>query len=280
MALGLSTAFTTLFDAEVKSAYQATSVLRGTTRMRVGVEGNTIKFPKIGKGVATQRIPQADVTPLNVTYSQVSMNMVDYNAAEYSDIFNQQKVNFVERSELVQVVSNAIGRRLDQLILDAINASSTSLTVANSIGGSNTNINVAKLRRVKKLMDTNNVPPDGRFMCIHAAGLEGLLGETQATSVDYNSVRALVSGEVNSFLGMTFIVLGDRSEGGLAVDGSLDRTCFAWHKDAVGYGEGIGMRSEITYIAEKTSWLVNALFSANAVAIDDEGIVKITARES
>ena len=117
-------------------------------------------------------------------------------------------------------------------------------------------------------------------MCIHAAGLEGLLGETQATSVDYNSVRALVSGEVNSFLGMTFIVLGDRSEGGLAVDGSLDRTCFAWHKDAVGYGEGIGMRSEITYIAEKTSWLVNALFSANAVAIDDEGIVKITARES
>ena len=53
MALGLSTAFTTLFDAEVKQAYQAMSVLRGTTRMRVGVEGNTVKFPKIGKGVAT-----------------------------------------------------------------------------------------------------------------------------------------------------------------------------------------------------------------------------------
>jgi hypothetical protein len=41
--------------------------------------------------------------------------MEDWNAAEYSDIFMQQKVNFDERQELVQVVANAIGRRQDQL---------------------------------------------------------------------------------------------------------------------------------------------------------------------
>lgn len=280
MAQLISNAFVTLFDAEVKQAYQASRALAGLVRERNGVEGSTVKFPKIGKGSATIRVPQTDVSPLNVSYSQVTATMADWNAAEYSDIFQQQKVNFDERRELVQVVSNAIGRRMDQIILDALAASSTSLTVANSIGGTTTNLNVAKLRRAKKLLDANNVPMDGRCMIISASGLEGLLGETQTTSADYNSVRALVSGELDTFLGFKFVTIGDRSEGGLPIDGSLDRTCYAFHRDAVGMGIGMNQRTEINYVPEKTSFLVNSMFSAGAVAIDDEGIVKITCRES
>lgn len=280
MAIAVSNAFVTLFDAEVKQAYQGTRALAGLVRERNGVEGSTVKFPKIGRGVATVRIPQTDVTPLNVSYSTVTATMQDYNAAEYSDIFNQAKINFDERRELVSVVSNAIGRRMDQLLLDALAASSTSLTVANSVGGSTTNLNVAKLRRAKKLLDASNVPMDGRAMVISASGLEGLLGETQTTSADYNSVKALVSGEIDTFLGFKFVTIGDRSEGGLPIDGSLDRTCYAFHRDAVGFGIGINQRTEINYVPEKTSFLVNSIFSAGAVAIDDEGIVKITCRES
>lgn len=280
MAQGISNAFVTLFDAEVKQAYQAQRALAGLVRERNGVEGSTVKFPKIGKGSATIRIPQSDVTPLNVTYSQVTATLSDYNAAEYSDIFHQAKVNFDERRELVQVVSNAIGRRMDQLILDALAASSTSLTVSNDIGATDSNLNVAKLRRAKKLMDQYNVPAEGRVMIISAAGLEGLLGETQTTSTDYNSVQALVSGSIDTFLGFKFVTLGDRAEGGLPIDGSLDRTCYAFHKDAVGMGIGMAQKTEINYVPEKTSFLVNSMFSAGAVAIDDEGIVKITCRES
>lgn len=280
MAQLISNAFVTLFDAEVKQAYQASRALAGLVRERNGVEGSTVKFPKIGKGTATVRVPQTDVSPLNVSYSQVTATMADWNAAEYSDIFHQAKVNFDERRELVSVVSNAIGRRMDQIILDALAASSTSLTVANSVGGATTNLNVAKLRRAKKLLDQNNVPMDGRAMIISASGLEGLLGETQTTSADFNSVRALVSGEIDTFLGFKFVTIGDRAEGGLAIDGSLDRVCFAFHRDAVGMGIGMNQRTEINYVPEKTSFLVNSMFSAGAVAIDDEGIVKITCRES
>ena len=280
MSISLSNAFVTLFDAEVKQAYQGKAMLVPAVRQRRGVEGSTVKFPKVGRGVATVRVPQTDVTPLNVGFSSVTLTLADYNAAEYSDIFNQAKVNFDERQELVQVVANAMGRRQDQMILDALAASSTSLTVSNDIGGSDSNMNITKLREAKRLMDKNNVPPDGRNIIIHANGLANLLSETSVTSSDFNSVKALVQGELNTYLGFTFHVLGDRSEGGLAIDGSLDRSCFAFHKDAVGYGEGIAMRTEINYIAEKTSWLVNEVFSAGAVAIDDEGIVKITCRES
>ena len=279
MAINLSTAFVTLFDAEVKQAYQAQAVLRGAVRVRSGVEGSTYKFPKIGKGVAQVRVPQTDVAPLNVTYGQVTVTLADYIAAEYADIFMQAKVNFDERRELVQVVSSAIGRRQDQIILDALSASSTSLTVGNDIGGTDSNLNVAKLREAKRLLDGNNVPMDNRHIIIHADSLASLLSETSVTSSDFNTVKALVSGEVNTFLGFTFHTLGDRSEGGLPIDGSSDRTLYAFHRDAIGMAEGIAPKTEINYVPEKTSFLVASMFSAGAAAIDDEGIVKLTCRE-
>lgn len=279
MAIQLSTAFVTLFDAEVKQAYQASAVLRPAIRVRAGVEGSTYKFPKIGKGVAQVRIPQSDVTPLNVTYGQVTATLSDYIAAEYSDIFMQAKVNFDERSELVKVVANAIGRRQDQLIIDALVASSTSNTVASSIGGSNTNLNLEKLLAAKKALDAKNVPMDNRHMIIHANNLSALLGETEVTSADYNSVKALVAGEINTFLGFKFHVLGDRDEGGLPLS-SGDRKVYAFHRDAIGMAEGMSPKTEINYIPEKTSFLVASMFSAGAVAIDAEGIVEITCDEN
>ena len=278
MAIQVSNAFVTLFDSEVKQAYQGQRMLAGLTRERSGVEGSTVKFPKIGKGTATVRVPQTDVTPLNVSYSQVTATMEDYIAAEYSDIFNQQKINFNERQELVQVVSGAIARRMDQVVLDALAAASSPSTVGNDVGGTDSNLNVAKMRAAKKALDANNVPAEGRILVIHANSLDSLLGETEVTSSDFNTVKALVQGDINTFLGFNVVTLGDRDEGGLPLPST--RTSFAFHRDAIGMGIGMNQKTEINYVAEKTSFLVASMFSAGAVAIDDEGIVKITCDES
>lgn len=277
MAVGISNAFVQLFDAEVKQAYQASRALAGVTRERNNVEGNQVKFPKIGKGTATIRVPQSDVTPLNVSYSQVTASMSDYIAAEYSDIFHQAKVNFDERRELVQVVGNAIGRRMDQLVIDALNAASSPSTVGTDIGGVGTNLNLAKLLAAKKALDAKNVPAEGRCMVIHANGLAALLDETELTSSDFATVKALSMGEIDTFLGFKFIMLGDRDEGGLPLPST--RTSFAFHRDAIGLGISMNQKSEINYVPEKTSFLVASMFSAGAIAIDDEGIVKISSTE-
>jgi len=277
MAVGVSNAFVQLFDAEVKQAYQAQRALAGVVRERTNVEGSQVKFPKIGKGTATIRVPQTDVTPLNVSYSQVTATMSDYIAAEYSDIFSQQKINFDERRELVQVVSGAIGRRMDQLVIDALSGSGTALTVATTVGGAGTNMNLAKLLEAKELLDTGNVPAQDRCMLIHASGLAALLDDTKIASSDYAAVKALVQGQLDTFLGFKFITIGDRDEGGLPKPST--RTCFAFHKDAVGMGIGMNQKTEINYVAEKTSFLVASMFSAGAVAIDAEGIVAISATE-
>lgn len=277
MAVGISNAFVQLFDAEVKQAYQASRALAGVTRERMNVEGSVVKFPKIGKGVATVRVPQTDVTPLNVTYSQVSATMSDYIAAEYSDIFHQAKVNFDERRELVKVVGDAIGRRMDQLVIDALNSASSPSTVGTDIGGVGTNMNLAKLLAAKKALDAKNVPQEGRCMVIHANGLSALLDETELTSSDFATVKALSRGELDSFLGFRFVMLGDRDEGGLPLPST--RTSFAFHRDAVGLGVSMAQKTEINYVPEKTSFLVSSMFSAGAVSIDDEGIVKISSTE-
>lgn len=277
MAQNITSAFVTIFDEEVKQAYQGEALLRGTMRTRSAAQGQTVKFPKIGKGVATVRVPQTDVTPLNVTYSQVTATMTDYIAAEYSDIFHQTHVNFDERRELVQVVSKSIARRMDQLCIDALNAASSPSTVATSVGGAASNMNIDKLRAAAKALNEKNVPAEGRHLLMHSSQLDALLGETETTSSDFASVRALVRGEINSFMGFNIITMGDRDEGGVPKPST--RTCFAWHQDSMGYAESMSQKSEVNYIPEKTSFLVSSMFSAGAVAIDDEGIVKISCTE-
>jgi len=279
MAQNVTTAFVDLFDSEVKQAYQAESLLRGTMRTRSGVAGNTVKFPTIGKGVATLRVPQTDVTPLNVTYGQVTATMEDYIAAEYSDIFQQSHINFDERSELVQVVSKSIARRMDQIMIDALNAATGTSTVATTVGpGGNTDMNIEKLRATAKALNALNVPSEGRYLLMHATQLDSLLGEQEITSQDFAAVKALVQGEINTFMGFNILTMGDRDEGGIPKPST--RTCFAWHKDSMGYAESMAQKTEVNYVPEKTSFLVSSMFSAGSVAIDGEGIVKISCTEA
>jgi len=159
-------------------------------------------------------------------------------------------------------------------------AASSTGTVANSIGGTTTNMNISKLREAAKILNTKNVPSEGRHIIIHANSLASMLEQTSVTSSDFNTVKALVQGEISTYMGFQFHILGDRTEGGLPIDGSSDRTLYAFHRDAIGYAEGIAPKTEVNYIPEKTSWLINAIFSAGSVAIDVDGIVKITARDT
>lgn len=280
----LSPAFVQLFDAEVHQAYQSSAVLNGAARTRTGVVGSTVNFPKVGKGQASVRTPATDVVPLNTAFSSVSCSLTDYVAAEYSDIFLQTKINFDERRELAQVVGNAIGRRQDQVLLDALGTASAGSTVANTVvttgSATATNLNVGKIIEAKKLLDKKNVPAQNRHMIIHANNLSGLLSDERAISSDFQTIQALVQGSINQMMGFTFHILGDRDEGGLSIDGSNDRTCFAFHQSAVGVAVGIAPSTEINYIAEKTSFLVTGKLSMGSVVIDTDGLVDVTCREA
>ena len=279
MSTSISNAFVAQFDAEVKQAYQGAAKLFGTIRTKTGVVGSTHRFPKLGKGLAQPRIPQTDVVPMNVQHSNVTATLEDWSAPEYSDVYDLQKINFDERKELKMAIASAMGRRNDQLIIDAADAGASSTQVDDNVGGTNSGVNTAKLRRAKRLMDAAGVPATDRTFVHSAVGLEQLLGETNATSSDFNSIKALVNGEIDTWLGFKFVMIEDRDEGGIDLTANI-RKNFAYHKQAIGLAVGIDMRTEMNYVPEKTSWLVNGMFSAGAIGIEDSGIIEVLSYEA
>lgn len=280
MSIQASSNFVTSFDAMVKQNYQGMMKLRGAVRLKTGVVGSSHKFPKMGKGLAQPRIPQTDVVPMNVSHDSATATLTDWSAPEYTDVYDIAKLNFDERKELAKVVAGAMGRRLDQLILDAMAASANSTQVGVNIGGTNSGMVVEKILRAKRLMDAKGVPNDGRrHMALSAYGLEVALLETEIGSSDYNVLKPLVSGELKAWGGFQFHVIEDRDEGGLPL-ATNTRNNFAWHQDAVGLAIGIDIRTDVEYIAEKTSWLTNGLFSAGAVTIDTDGVFDVLTYEA
>lgn len=266
------------FDRDVKQEYAQTAQLRATVKVKSGVEGETIRFQKSNQGMANKKVPQADVTPMNIDYSYVTAMMEDWNAPEYTDLFDQAKINFDERRELVSLSAKAVARREDQIIIDAFKDGATELAVPKTIG-STTGMNTAKFRDAKRLLDYQNVPGTDRIFLMSSEALYDMLGDDDADTFDKNAVKALVQGELTQWLGFRIMTIGYMAEGGLPKT-TNDRLAFAYHKQSLGYGIGINMRTEVNYVPQKTSWLVNTVFSAGAIAIDAKGMVKITHEES
>ena len=278
MSKNLTTNAIAQFADIVHHEYAGEGMLRKTSRVRTGITGTTFQFQKMGKGIATQRIPQTKVVPMNIAHTNAVATIVNWNAPEFTDIFDQQKVNYDERRELGHTIAGAIGRREDQLIIDALDAASTTLTVSNDIGGTDTGMNTAKLRRAKGLLDNQGVKGKDRWAVLSTRALEDLLGDSDADTFDKNVIKPLFDGDINRWLGFNFVFIETRTEGGLTIT-SDDRQIFCYHRSAIGLAIGIDFRVEVNYIADMTSWLANGLYAAGAVAIDATGIVEITSRE-
>lgn len=260
------------YDRDVKQEYAAKPKMRALVKVKTGVVGATVRFQKSAQGTATRKVMQADVVPMNIDYSSVTATLYEWNAPEYTDIFSAPKVNFDERAELVSLSAAAIGRREDQIILDVL-ASSSTLTVAHGGVGMTT----AKFRDAKRQMDYLNVTGDRSFV-MASESLYDMLGDSDADNFDTNAVKALVAGELNSWLGFKIHIIGYMAEGGLA-KATYYRENYAFVSNAAGYAVGMDMHSEINYIANKTSWLVNTMFSAGGCVIDENGIVTVFTKE-
>lgn len=101
----------------------------------------------------------------------------------------------------------------------------------------------------------------------------------KATSSDYQTVKALVSGDINTLQGFNIVVLDDRSEGGLTVaSNTVDSFFFA--RDAVGLAIGMDMKTSVDWIADRTSWLSNGCLKAGSVVRDSSGVVKVEYKDN
>jgi hypothetical protein len=276
MSKFLSAVAQTEFDSDVKQAFQSAGKLRDTVTVRNNVVGDIYKFRKMGKGMANQKASADLVTPMDVSHSLITCTLSNWNAPEYTDIFDQSEVNFDEKSELSKTIASALGRRFDQLIIDAMEASSPTLT---AISHGTTGLTLAKLAQAATDLSRLGVPNDGnRFLAVSAAALADVLVDTTITSADYNTVRSMMAGEVDTFMGFKWKLIEARSEGGLKEAATI-RNCWAWHRDAIGVAVGMDISTKVDWIADRTAWLCNGTMKAGACVRDVDGLIKIEVDE-
>lgn len=275
MSTGLTAVQRIEFDSMVKAAYQGSAKLRKHVRTRTGIRAATCRFRRSSRGVATQRIPQTNVIPMNTGYAEAIATLTDWNAAEYTDVFDQAKTDVDERMVVATNIAGATGRREDQLIIDALNAANGSATIVHGSAG----LTFDKLRRIVSIFDARAVPEGKRKLAISARGKEDLLGENRFISRDFVESYVMREGRLPRILGLDIEVIEDRDEGGLPL-ASTTRTNFAWDADAMGLAIGIEHATSVDWIAEKTSWLSNRIFSAGAIAIDALGVIEVETTEA
>ena len=270
MSAALSTVAKEEFDTEVKHAYQGMRTLRDCVKTRLNVVGDKYDFRNMGKGTATARTgSSADVVPMGITHNLKVATLADYEAPEYTDIYDAQTVNFDEVVELATTIAGAMGRRDDQAIITAL------ATTTTTVGAGTQALDLATITAAAKKLNAVEAPMEDRFFVVHEGGLNQILNDSTITSADYNSVRMLMNGEIDTFMGFKWKIIGSsRAEGGLPLATTV-RSGFAYHKSAVGHAVGIDMKTRVDYVPHKASWLSMGMWKAGTVAIDVEGIVEV-----
>lgn len=269
-------------------AQQKGSKLRDAVRVE-NVNGKQAFFDQIGATAARRRASRHSDTPrMDTPHARRRCSIEDFDWADLIDHEDKVRLLIDPTSTYTKSAANAMGRALDEIIVDAIRGISftgetgslaVALPAAQKIAASGSGLSLQKLISAKKLLDMADVDNEGRFIAVTSEQLEDLLNTTQVTSADFNTVKALVQGELETFLGFNFIRIdGVRIDGTkiLPIVAGNERACVAWQRDQIVLGMGAQPNARITERADKNySTQVFYSMSAGATRMQEVGVVEI-----
>jgi len=254
------------------------------------VVGKNAFIDQIGKATAQLRTSRHGDTPqLDTPHARRRVSLASY---EYADLIDDQdKVRMLidPTSQYAQAAAAAMGRAMDDVIIDAAlgtastgetgSGSATLDSTNNMVGSASSNdgLTIAKLLEAKRKMDLNDVDPSiARYIAVGPKQIEDLLGTTQVTSSDFNTVKALAQGDINTFLGFEFIMTNR-----LDVDSNDIRSCFAWAEDGITLGIGKDVSARIDERSDKGyATQVYYCMDIGAVRMEESKVVKIFCDET
>ena len=294
MSSQITTAFVQQYSANLQHlSQQKGSRLRGAVRVEA-VRGKQAFFDQIGSQSASVRTTRAADTLLNDTpHARRMVTLADYEVADLIDDQDKLRMIVDPTSSYAQAQAFAIGRSMDDVIITAATGdaktgetggTTTSLPSSQKVvvdldgDGTNEGLTIAKLREAKYILDNNDVDPSiPRVMVVGPKQIQDLLGTTQVTSSDFATVKALSTGEVDSFMGFKFLVSTR-----LAHNTSTDvRTCFAYAVDGITLAVAKDLTVRIDERPDKGYAVqVYACMSIGATRMEEEKVVEISCDES
>ena len=287
MSSQITTAFVQQYSNNVAMlSQQKGSLLRGSVDTETVVGKNSF-FDQVGVATAQKRVTRHSDTPqMDTPHARRRVSLVDY---EYADLIdNQDKIRTLidPTSSYAMAAAYALGRAQDDEIIAAVSgtaftgetgSTSTVLPSAQKITESGTDgLTIAKLRSAKEILDSGNVDPSiPRTIVVGPKQITDLLGTTEVTSSDFNSVKALANGEVNSFLGFNFIVSNRLSIA------SSKRLCLVYANDGMKMAIGQDLMTRIDERSDKGyATQVYVCQSIGSTRMEESKIVTIEAHEA
>lgn len=287
MSTEITKAFVNQFkDGITLHLQQRGSVLRPAVMVET-VVGKNAFFDQIGPVEALKVTTRHEDSPLMSTpHDRRRVTMADYDWGDLIDEFDRIKMLADPSSAYAENAGMALGRAIDREIIDALGgtaytgedgATTVVLPAAQKIavGTAGTGLTLDKLRAARrKLLQANTPANEEMFVALTAAQLDNLLGDTTVTSADYNSVKALVDGQLDSFMGFRFV----HTE--LLPKTGATRRIYAWARSGVKLGVGKDISIEIERRADKRyATYVYASVSCGATRLEESKVVEIACDE-
>lgn len=275
MAVSIDQAFVRQFEREVHEAYQRQgSKLRNTVRTINNVKGASTTFQKVGKGTASTKSTHGMVPVMNLSHTSVECALQDFYAGDWVDKLDELKINHNERQVIASAGAGALGRKTDELIITELAQASTHVVVDGNIG-----MTLDKVLEAFETFGDNDVPDDGqRFGVVGWKQWSELLQIEEFVNADYIGQGNLPYSSITQakmWLGTIWM-----PHSGLPVDGNDIRSCFFYHKTAVGHASGSDVQTDVTWHGDRAAHFVNNMMSQGSALIDEAGIVVINCDET
>lgn len=297
MADQITTAFIQNYKDTFSSvlSQQTASRLRGSVMVETGVRGEAYYFDQVGTTEGQEYSDRHGDSPLNdVNQARRQVMPLDWDWGKLVDEPDKLRMMIDPASAYVQAARSAFGRWIDDKIIAAANgiaktgkagATSVAFPAGQKIAVAASKLTVAKLRSARELFGQNEADDydvsgqrsPNLFIACSTQQIMSLLSATEVTSSDYNTVKALAHGEVDSFLGFKFIRT-ERNQ----LDGSNDELVLAWHKTGIGLAVWADIQIEVD--PRRADKKFNPYFylrvTANATRLEEVKVVQIACQKT
>ena len=258
MSTQITTAFVNQFSANVQMlSQQMGSLLRNAVDVE-SVNGEKAFFDQVGSAAAVKKTSRHADTPLiDTPHSRRMVTMSDFQYADLIDDQDRVRLLIDPTSTYGRAAAAAMGRAMDDEIISAAlgtaltgkdGSTSTVLPSGQKIAVASAGLTIAKLVSAKEILDAASVDPSiPRHIVVSPKQISDLLNNTTVTSSDFNTVKALAQGEINTFVGFNFIVSNR-----LNTDTNGDRQVIAFASDGIKVAMGKEPTAKIEERADKS----------------------------
>ena len=266
----VTTAFTQQYSALVyKLSQQKGSKMQSRVRNETVSNAKDAFFERLGDAEVQEITTRHGDTPLNEQpHTRRKVTPTDFNTATLLDTADRLKMLIDPRSPYAQQQGFALGRKKDDIIIAgalgnagtgvdgltlvpfkdesiSINGDGTATTLGTlASAGTEVDITLAKMLLMMQLFNDQDVDPDiPKHWMVTPKDISDMLDIEEVGSADYNTVKTLTQGKVDSYMGFDFF-WSNR----VTLDAASETTSrsIAWATDGIILGQAQEVNSRIT----------------------------------